>query len=490
MRFILSAIVLVVGVQQVSFCQTDGETRLLTLEEAIRVAQSDGSSAKIAESVYYNRYWQYQGTRASYLPQVSLNMTAPGFQRSISAINQDDGTRLFVSQSQAFSSASLDIAQTIPWTGGSIFLSSGLNRIDLFGDIGSNQWQSTPLAIRFQQPLFQYNPHKWIRRQNELQSRIVERRYREDLEDIAIEVTGQFFDLYIAEVNLANAKFNVSINDSIFTISQGRYNVGTIAENELLQSELELLEAQNQLAGAKLAYERAEHNLRITLGWPHSIFIKIIPPVQTHSLSIDPQFALMQAQKNRSDVLSFENQRLVVQRDIDAAKSRARPSADLTATFGYNQSADNLSDAYKDLLDQEFFNVNIQFPLLQWGKGKAEIRADEAEEQRVENDLIKKEETLTRDVYFHVQEFLQLQHQRLLAAKADTISIRRFAVAKNRYLIGKIDITDLFNAQKAKDSARQAYIETLRNYWELYYRLRRLTLYDFEAGKPIGRKND
>ena len=63
--------------------------------------------------------------------------------------------------------------------------------------------------------------------------------------------------------------------------------------------------------------------------------------------------------------------------------------------------------------------------------------------------------------------------------------MRRYDVSKNRYLIGRIDITNLFIAQNAKDGARRNYIQSLRSYWTGYYNLRRLTLCDFEQGEPI-----
>jgi len=58
-------------------------------------------------------------------------------------------------------------------------------------------------------------------------------------------------------------------------------------------------------------------------------------------------------------------------------------------------------------------------------------------------------------------------------------------VAKNRYLIGKTNITSLFTAQSEKDSARRQYHQTLKNYWIAYFNLRRLTLYDFARHQSL-----
>ncbi|MEX2336235.1 MAG: TolC family protein, partial [Fulvivirga sp.] len=63
--------------------------------------------------------------------------------------------------------------------------------------------------------------------------------------------------------------------------------------------------------------------------------------------------------------------------------------------------------------------------------------------------------------------------------KSDEVAQERYNVAQNRYLIGKIDITNLNIALEEKDEAKTSYIQALRSFWTAYYNLRRLTLYDF-----------
>jgi outer membrane protein TolC len=58
-------------------------------------------------------------------------------------------------------------------------------------------------------------------------------------------------------------------------------------------------------------------------------------------------------------------------------------------------------------------------------------------------------------------------------------------MAKNRYLIGKIDITNLTIAQQEKDDALINYLQTLQQYWLAWYYLRRSTLFDFETANKI-----
>ena len=73
----------------------------------------------------------------------------------------------------------------------------------------------------------------------------------------------------------------------------------------------------------------------------------------------------------------------------------------------------------------------------------------------------------------------------MIASKADTIGAKRFEVTKARYMIGKVDITELNIAMTEKDRATQDYIAALRSFWNTYYEIRKLTLFDFVANKQL-----
>ncbi|MFM7850565.1 MAG: TolC family protein, partial [Flammeovirgaceae bacterium] len=80
-----------------------------------------------------------------------------------------------------------------------------------------------------------------------------------------------------------------------------------------------------------------------------------------------------------------------------------------------------------------------------------------------------------------VRQFDLLRLQIEITKKSDEVARERYNVAQNRYLIGKIDITNLNIALTEKDNARRSYVEALRLFWTSYFNLRRLTLYDFAS---------
>jgi outer membrane protein TolC len=200
---------------------------------------------------------------------------------------------------------------------------------------------------------------------------------------------------------------------------------------------------------------------------------------------VDPAAAVAYAVQNRSDIREYDLQRTMAERRVREAQLNRGFGATLTAVAGLNQTSTGLGDAYRSPLDQQRLSLSLEMPVLQWGAGRAAVQAAQADQQRVEYTLQGNRQALEQEVHFAALELEQNERQLAIAAKADTVAERRFEVAKNRYVIGRIDISDLYIAQNEKDNAVESYVQALRQYWTAYYRLRRLTLYDFEAGEPI-----
>jgi outer membrane protein TolC len=85
-----------------------------------------------------------------------------------------------------------------------------------------------------------------------------------------------------------------------------------------------------------------------------------------------------------------------------------------------------------------------------------------------------------------VEQFNMQNDQVRIAAKSDEVAARRYEVTKQRFLIGRIDVLELNDADTRKDQNRRAYVQAIQNYWSYYYNMRSLTLYDFQNDKTAG----
>lgn len=461
------------------------EQRLLTLDECIQIAQERSPEAQIARKRYESQYWSYRRFRAGLKPQLTLSGSVPNFTRSYVPITQDDGSLLFLFQNQANSNVRLGVSQQIFPTGGTVTVSSNVNRIDVFGNLRYNSWNVAPVLVTLRQPLFQYNQVKWDRELEPERFLLAERQFVEQLEDIAIDISGKFFDVYLFRIQMETAETNLSVNDSIFLISTGRYNVGKIAENDLLQTELAYQNSRLDFEKAKLSYRKAREDLAISLGLSDPENIEVIPPDSRPEFEVNIDFALEQARQNRSDMVDYRVRALEAESNVARARFANNFSADFNASFGLSQTGATLNEAYTDPLDQETFGFSFQIPVFNWGQNKAEVQSAKVNREQVQRQIQLDQRRLIRNIKFQVLDFMQLKDQVDLAAKSDTIADRRFEVAMNRYLIGKIDITNFQISQGERNNARQTYYQTLKNFWVAYFSLRRATLYDFLENRSI-----
>ncbi|HCW76874.1 MAG TPA: hypothetical protein DHU63_10100 [Candidatus Marinimicrobia bacterium] len=452
-----------------------GQALVMSLSDCLEMGLNQGPDAKMARQEFQAATWNHKASEAAYLPELSMTADLPGLVRAISSVSQDDGSVLFRPQSQTFSRLNLTLNQKIALTGGQLFLSSGLNRIttpDLY-------WQSTPLIVGFTQPLFQFNNLRWSRRIENRQYDLAELRYKETLADVNINLVQRYFEVYIAQINVDLARLNLAVNDSIYTISTGRYSVGKIAENDLLQSELARMNAEADLNSSLLELDRTWRELKIVLDLPLEKAILLNEPPAFDKKTLDIDRLVQLAATNSSVLPAYRLQVLQADKAVRQAQSRRWFDANLSASWGYNKSGDVLSDVYNQPFDQQRFSVGLEIPIFNWGQRAATVKAALADNERVLTNLETQTRQFQQDVYFQAKQFEQLQQQLLLSAKADTIGARQFEVTKNRYVIGRVDITNLLRAQQEKDAARKGYILNVRNYWLAYYRLKRLTLADF-----------
>ncbi len=461
-------------------------SRFLTLDEVVEIAREQSPDALMARHRYRGRYWQHRTFRAGYLPNLQFEATIPNLNRTISDITLPDGTDIFIRRSLATSSGSLSLNQTIGLTGGQLFVSSGLQRIDLIRDDKTeSSYLATPVNIGYRQPIFSYNPYKWERKIEPIRFEEAKRQYLENLEDISIRATDLFFDLLLAQINLEINKINLASNDTLYQIAKGRYELGRIAENELLQMELNALNSEATLEQSRIDYEGAIFRFRSYLGIDGGRSLELIPPEEPHRLVIDVGLALSEARENRSQILAQQRQVLEAESQVDQARADNRINANLFAVYGLTQSAAEFSDAYRNPLDEQRVVVGIQVPILDWGVSRGRVRMAESNRELVDVTVGQDMVDFEQEVFLRVMAFNMLERQLEVARKADEIADKRYEVTRQRFLIGRIDIIELNLALEEKDRSKQRYLTSLRNYWRGFYEMRRLTLYDFVKDEPL-----
>ena len=459
------------------------ETMSLTLSQAIQIAQANSPEAESARNTYRSAYWSYRSYKANYLPSATLS-SSPYFNRSISKVTQNDGTDLFIKQNKLGVDMNLKINQNVWFTGGSFFINTKVNRMDELEN-KTTSYNTQPIVIGYQQAIFGYNSLKWERRIEPVEFRRARKAYNEALELIASQTCNYFFNLASAQTNLDIASSNYASADTLFRYAEGRYNIGTITENEMLQLEINKLSEETNLINARFELEERMQKFRSFLGIQQEIELKVITEENVPQFQVPLNEALKMAFENSPDIESYELRRLQSRSSLASAKANAGLKADLYVQFGLSQTGDKFSDSYRNPMNQQYASIGLSIPILDWGRGKGRIRMAKSNLELTNIQVEQGLKDFELNVVRMVRQFnLQAQYMEIAAKKARTAD-RRFEVAKRLYLLGKSTILDLNSAISEKDSSLRSYVSSLQNYWSLYYGLRSMTGYDFERNQKI-----
>lgn len=456
---------------------------VFSIEDIIERAKSNSPAAKQAETRKENRYWAFRYYKTNFNPQLRLYGTLP-YNNEVIPAPQPDGTYEFRYVNQLNGFMNLGLEQPIPWTAGTISINSSLGYFNNFNfnpeiDGGTREsWRGNVMSIALSQPLFAFNPLKWDKKTEPLRYEESKREYVEQMEFISREAVSRFFNVLQEQINLQIAEFNLANNDTIYKIEQGRYNIGTTSLDKLLQVELQLLTSKQDVARAKLNLETARLQLRSYIGLNDGEQFKLSLPETIPTFAVDAAEALEYAKRNRADYLAFERRRLEAERDVAEARGE-RWQTELTAAYGLNNNGLILNDIYVNPSQQQQFGLQLSVPVIDWGRNKSRMRTALANKKFNDFVIAQEEVNFEQEILTQVRQFEMLRLQIEITKKADEVASERYNVAQNRYLIGKIDITNLNIALKEKDDSRRSYIQALKDFWTAYFDLRRLTLYDF-----------
>lgn len=460
-----------------------GDTLRITLEEAVLLAQKQSPQAIAARHQYRAAYWAWRSHKADYLPGISFSSNTT-LNRSISSITFSDGKDGFVHRNQLLNDGAVTISQNLSFLGGNVYFQTGLQRLDIFSD-KQVSYRSTPLVIGYSQNLFGYNHLKWNRKIEPVRYQQAKKMYIETLELVAATAVGKFFQLATAQSNWRSASYNYAAADTLFQYARGRYKIGTITENEMLQLEINFLSEQTSKLNAAIEVSDNVQDLRSFLGINNTVEIETIVSDSVPVFIVPEKDALKYAHRNSPDLESFALQELEAESMVANTKAANRLKADLYVEFGLTQTDQTLRSAYRSPLDQQLVSLGIRIPILDWGVGRGRVEVAKSNLSKIKTNLAQARTDFDANVFKIVKQFnLQSDKIRIARMTADR-AVRRNEVAYRLYLLGKSTVLDLNASISEKDSSQRTYINELKIYWSLYYGLRSITGYDFASNGPI-----
>lgn len=456
----------------------------ITLKEAISLAQIQSVDAAVALNELKTAYWEYRTHIADQLPEVNFTGTLPAYSNQYNKYQKEDGSYTYVRNNELGMNGAISIDQNIALTGGKVSLNTSMDFTRQLGRGAYNEFMSIPVGLTLNQPIFGVNDQKWKRRIEPVRYQEAKAAYIENVEEVTLTTISHFFNLLLARENLLIATQNLENADKLYDIAIAKRKIGHISESELMQLKLSALQAKGKLTEAQSNLNTQMFQLRSFLALSEEDLIEPVLPDLAPSLRIVYQQVLEKAQENNSFAKNILRRQLEADYAVATAKGNRR-NINLFATVGYSGKDYTFGTAYNNLMDNQVVEVGITVPLLDWGKRKGKVKVAESNREVIRSKTRQEQMNFNQDIFLLVENFNNQAAQLQIADEADAIAQQRYKTSIETFMIGKINILDLNDAQQSKDQAKQKHIEELYKYWNYYYNIRSITLYDFLNNRTL-----
>ena len=348
-----------------------------------------------------------------------------------------------------------------------------------FEDGGSNRFLSIPVALTLEQPVFGVNTFRWDSRIEPVRFREAKAAFLSATEDVALTTVNYFFTLIMSHENVAIAEQNLANADKLYAVAVEKRKMGQISENDLRQMELNVLDARADLTECRSTLKSDMFTLRSFLDLGEDVEIVPVVPEAIPTAHITYDDALERALANNKFAKNIFRRQLEADYEVAKAKGDLR-QIKLYAQAGFTGTDRRFDHAYDRLRGNQMIEVGVSIPLVDWGKRRGKVKVAESNRRVVQSRLRQETLDFNQQLFVLVERFGNQQQQLDIALRANEIADQRYNTNFETFMIGKISTLDLNDSQTTKDESKRRYINELYKFWNYWYRIRSLTLYDYE----------
>jgi len=462
------------------------KTKTISLDQAIEIALDSSLSTLKAQNSYLSGYWQFRTYKAERLPSISISTTPFSYtQNFVERYDYQNNVIVYKSQQSLYSYANLSLKQNWDITGGTFYIDTDLGYLRNAGQNTTEQYSSVPIRIGYSQKLFGFNNFKWEKKIGPISYEKVTKEFLYNLEEISEQTAVYFFELTLCKQNIELAKQNIENSDTLYKIGLERYKIGTISQPDLLALKLQVINSKNNFGNIELNLKKSTFALASFLRFDRETQFNLSLPKETLNIMLSADDVIRKAKENNPIIPELKERNLKAQQIFDKTKKESKFSATLSASVGFNQVASNFTDAYKKPLQQNIVSVGLDIPIVDWGVRNGKVKMARENINTVKVSAMEAEQSFEQDVLIILAEFNLQQTQIELSEEAKEISEIAYNKAKQLFFVGKNDVNSVNQANCNRIEAERNYLTALKNYWLSYYKIRKLTLYDFVHKKKI-----
>ena len=343
--------------------------------------------------------------------------------------------------------------------------SSGTTIDPITSDYVSDQIHSTNLGINSSITLFKGNQLTNQVKQNQL---LVEQNSllaQEAKNNIVISILESYLQTLFSKEGITIAENNLIASEKEVLRAKSRLDAGTIALSDYT-------EAQSQAATNKYKVIAAKNDYQLNIITLKQL-LELSPLEDLEIETVDENADLINLELNKETIytnaLSYlpeveasSTNILINEKELEIAKGGYLPTLSLTGSLGsgYTSISDN---TFSDQLDVNFnqrLGLSLNIPIFNRNQTKSAVQTAyfniekaEIQKQTIEKEVIKKVETA-------YQNALSSQEQLVAAEVSQDAAEQSYNLAQKKYELGDLSTTDLVLSQNIYTNAQQNYLQS------------------------------
>lgn len=392
---------------------------------------------------------------------------------------------------ESFSSnGTFSITQPIIWTDAIVSLNNKFGwqnntSTGMGGANNTNKAFSNDLYLSINQPLFTYNRTKTDLRSIELDYENALINYALRRLSLESTITASFYNVYTAKNNLEISEAELKDAQQNFDIIKNKVDADLSARDELYQAELNLSTAASAVDNRRVSLENAKDDLKQLLGITIDEDIDITAEISAQPVKIDMLTAIHSALGSRLELRQREISRTELDIQMKQIKEMNSLDGNISLSLGIMGDHERLQNIYEHPTNNPRVAVTLSVPIFDWGERRARIKAQELATKIFDLQTEEERKSIEIAVRKSCRSLRNLEAQIAIAEQSVKNAQLTYDLNAERYRNGELTGMEMNQFQTQLSNQKMSYMSTLINYKLELLNLKIISLYDFEADKPI-----
>jgi outer membrane protein len=314
------------------------------------------------------------------------------------------------------------------------------------------------------QPLFRGGAFYWSYRLAKLGVDLSKVFFELVKQDLVLQVKAAYFNILKAEKIRQVAVQAVEQLESQLKVSKAFYDVGVIPKNDLLQTQVELAQARQDLTSAEVGLSVAKASFNTLLRRDVRMEVRVEDILGYRPMEIPFEECLGEARKNRPELMEAELNVKKAEKEVWLARSEYFPTIGLSGN--YERVGDDPSVSGSNFEDKDSWNIAAyaRWTFWQWGKKRHLVREKETRLVQAKDAVVQVEDGISLEVKDAYLRLTEARDKIDVAKLAIEQAEENFRINQERFKEQVATATDVLDAQTLLTEAKSNYFNALSDY--------------------------